>query len=288
MRTFDEMLAEAERRGPVPMALAPAHDPKAVAAAREAARRGIARPILFGTEAGLAGIEAEGLEVRTFPTPEAAVEGAMAGAAAGEVRGVLKGHVETAPFLKAALAHLREGRLLVHVTVLQIPGWDRFLLISDAGVVAQPTLEQKVEILRRAVEVAHRLGVERPRVAVVASTEGVHPQLPATLDAAALTQMNRRGQIRGCVVDGPLGFDLAVSPEAARIKGVGGEVAGRADVLLVPDVTAGNLMSKAIIHFGKARMAGVVVGARVPLGIVSRADTERAKLVTLGLMNLLA
>jgi phosphate butyryltransferase len=209
----------------------------------------------------------------------------------GKADVAMKGKVETSDFLRGALSKelgLRTGRLFTHVAAFEIPEFDRLIFISDAGVVVAPNLEQKVEIVQNAIYVAHALGIERPRVAVLAATEVVNPKIPTTLDAANLSKMADRGQIRGGLVDGPLALDNAISPESARIKGIRSEVAGYADILIAPDIEAGNVLAKAITYFAQGKMAGVVVGARCPLILPSRSDTREAKLVSLALGVMLA
>jgi phosphate butyryltransferase len=208
-----------------------------------------------------------------------------------EAHCAMKGRIFTADFLKAALdpsVGLRTAKLLTHVAVFDIPGFDRLVLLSDAGVLVAPTLEQKIHIVQNAVDVAIRLGVDTPRVAVLAAAEMVNPKIPSTMDAASLSKMADRGQIYGGVVDGPLALDNAISPESARIKGIKSEVAGYADILIAPDIEAGNVLAKAITYFAQGKMAGVVVGARCPLILPSRSDTREAKLISLALGVMLA
>jgi len=209
----------------------------------------------------------------------------------GHAQIAMKGKIETGDFLRAALdkeVGLRVGRLLTHVGVFEIPGFDRLLFISDAGVVVAPTMEQKIEIVQNAIYVAQRLGVEEPKVAILAATEMVNPKIPTTLDAANLAKMADRGQIKGGIVDGPLALDNAISLESARIKGIKSEVAGCADILIAPDIEAGNMLAKALTYFAKARMAGIVVGGKSPLIVASRSDPHETKLVSMALGVLLA
>jgi phosphate butyryltransferase len=165
---------------------------------------------------------------------------------------------------------------------------DRLILISDVGVVVSPTLEEKVSIVQNAIDVALALGIELPKVAVLAATEMVNPKIPVSMDASNLSKMAQRGQIKGGLVDGPLALDNAISPHAAEIKGIKSDVAGRADVLIAPDIDAGNILAKAITYFAKGRMAGVVVGSRSPLIMPSRADPPETKLMSIALGVFLA
>jgi phosphate butyryltransferase len=221
---------------------------------------------------------------------EAAVE-VMSLVSQGKADIAMKGKIETSDFLRAALRRelgLRTGRLFTHVAVFEIPGFSRLIFISDAGVIVAPDLEQKVQIVQNAIFVAHAMGISRPRVAVLAATEVVNPKIPTTLDAANLSKMADRGQIRGGLVDGPLALDNAISPESVKIKGIKSEVAGYADVLIAPDIEAGNVLAKAITYFAQGKMAGVVVGARCPLILPSRSDTRENKLISLALGVMLA
>lgn len=204
---------------------------------------------------------------------------------------LVKGKLDTADLLRAVLdreSGLRAGALLTHVGLFDVPGLDRLLYISDGGVVLNPTLHQKMEITRDAVSVAHTLGLAILKVAILAAAEFVTEDMPTTVDAAALTKMADRGQITGALVDGPFGLDNAVSLAAAETKGLRGSVAGRADILIVPSVEAGNLMAKVITFLPGGRMAGIVVGARVPIVITSRADPHQGELFSIALATILA
>ncbi len=290
IRNFAQLREEAKKVGPRVVAIADAQDHEALLAARDAEERGIAHFILIGDCAAIeAEAEAHQVDISHMKIVEEsdrrmAARRAMEMLARGEVHCAMKGKIFTADFLKAALdpsVGLRTGKLLTHVAVFDIPGFDRLILLSDAGVIVAPTLEEKVHIVQNAIDVAHRLGIEMPRVAVLAAAEMVNPKIPSTMDAANLSKMADRGQIYGGIVDGPLALDNAISLEAARIKGIRGEVAGRADILIAPDLEAGNALAKAIIYFAHSDMAGVVVGARMPLILPSRADTHEAKMMSI-------
>jgi len=290
IRNFTQLREEAKRAGPRTVAIADAQDHEALLAARDAEERGIADFVLIGDaaaieqEAAQYQVDISGMRLVQEADRRAAAYRAMEMLSRGEVQCAMKGRIFTADFLKAALdpaVGLRTGKLLTHVAVFDIPGFDRLLLLSDAGVLVAPTLEQKMHIVQNAVDVAHRLGIEMPRVAVLAAAEMVNPKIPSTMDAANLSKMADRGQIYGAIVDGPLALDNAISPEAARIKGIRGEVAGQADILIAPDLEAGNALAKAIIYFAHSDLAGVVVGARMPLILPSRADTHEAKMMSI-------
>ncbi len=231
------------------------------------------------------------MDVVHAPEPHEAAWQVMKLVSEGKADIAMKGRVETSEFLRAALSKelgLRTGRLFTHVAVFEIPLFDRLIFISDAGVIVAPDLEQKVQIVQNAIHVAHAVQIDVPKVAILAATEVVNPKIPTTLDAANLSKMADRGQIRGGLVDGPLALDNAISPESAQIKGIKSEVAGYADILIAPDIEAGNVLAKAITYFAQGKMAGVVVGARCPLILPSRSDTREAKLVSLALGVILA
>ncbi len=216
----------------------------------------------------------------------------------GEAQLLMKGQVQTSTFIKAVLDKasglVEPGRLVTHVTVCGIPSYPRPLLLTDAAITVEPGLEQKVEILRNALAVARALGIARPRVACVAAVEKVSPRVRSTVDAADLVRMAgdpalaARCGIEGIEIQGPLGLDIAISPEAARVKGVAGPVAGRADILLMPGLDAANALYKSLTCFAGAVMASVVAGAKVPVVLTSRADSEETKYLSLGLALKLA
>ncbi len=289
---FDDLRAAAQAGERRTVVVVGAQQNIVLQAASAAQARNIAEIILIGDEPAIRdvssaeGIDLTGMEVIHEPELTAAARRAMRLVVEGRAHVAMKGKVDSATFLRAALDKelgLRGGGLLSHVAVFQVAALGRLLLISDAGVVVAPTLEQKADIIRNAVYVAHKLGIEQPKVAVLASNEVVNPKMPANIEAAALSKMADRGQITGALVDGPLALDNAISPQAAQIKGIASPVAGYADILIPPDIEAGNLMAKAIIYFGGCHMAGVVVGAQVPLILPSRSDPPEAKLDSLAL-----
>lgn len=283
------------RRGRHTIAIAGADQRESVLAASHVSHNGMARCILVGDERRIRALAAEeGVDLsdtqvvdETDPTRAALL--AALKVSRGEADLLMKGRISTADFMRGALdkdAGLRTGRLLSHVAVFQMPDLKRLILLSDAGVVVAPTLEQKVEIIQNAVEVAHALGIAQPRVALLAASEVVNAKIRATVEAAILSKMADRKQITGCLVDGPLAVDSAMSAEAARMKGLDSPVAGNADILVVPDIEAGNMLGKAMNYFGGGVLAGVVVGARCPLVVVSRADPEWSKEVSIALAML--
>jgi phosphate butyryltransferase len=297
VRTFAELLDAARAKGPKRVAIAAGHQSEIMLAGLDAEVAGLAEVILVGDRDEIQRIaRQEGFDIRRMdvvhqPQPREAAYEVMRLVSQGQADIAMKGKVETSDYLRAALSKelgLRTGRLFTHVAAFEIPGFDRLIFISDAGVVVAPDLEQKVQIVQNAIYVAHALGISLPRVAILAATEVVNPKVPTTLDAANLSKMADRGQIQGGLVDGPLALDNAISPESARIKGIKSEVAGYADILITPDIEAGNVLAKAITYFAEGKMAGVVVGARCPLIVASRSDTREAKLVSLALGVMLA
>ncbi len=297
VRTFAELLEAARTKGPKTVAVAAGHQSEVMLASLDAEMAGLAEVVLVGDSdkirqiATEEGFDISRMEVIHEPLPHNAAWQVMKLVSEDKADIAMKGKVETSDFLRAALSKelkLRTGRLFTHVAAFEIPEFDRLIFISDAGVVVAPDLEQKVQIVQNAIYVAHGLGIRLPRVAVLAATEVVNPKIPTTLDAANLSKMADRGQIQGGLVDGPLALDNAISPESARIKGIKSEVAGYADILIAPDIEAGNVLAKAITYFAQGKMAGVVVGARCPLILPSRSDTREAKLVSLALGVMLA
>ena len=296
-RTFAELLEAAKSRGPKTVAVAAGHQSEIMLAGLDAEVAGLAEVVLVGDTDQIKKIaDDENFDISRMEMIHAARSRdaawqVMRLVSDGQADIAMKGKVETSDFLRAALSrdlNLRTGRLFTHVAVFEIPGFDRLIFISDAGVTVAPDLEQKVQIVQNAIDVARALEINQPRVAVLAATETVNPKIPTTLDAANLSKMADRGQIKGGLVDGPLALDNAISPESARIKGIRSEVAGYADILIAPDIEAGNVLAKAITYFAQGKMAGVVVGARCPLILPSRSDTREAKLISLALGVILA
>lgn len=269
--------------------------PEAISAAVDAWQEGLMVPILVGPRtrieeaAAQAGVALDGLRIIDAEHSHAAAVHAVALAASGEVDALMKGSLHSNELLEAVVAPaagLRTGRRVSHVFLLDVPGYPRPLLVTDAAINIAPTLAHKRDICQNAIDFAHRLGIAEPRVAILAAVETVETTMPATLDAAALTVMAQRGQITGAKVDGPLAFDNAISPAAAHMKGIVSPVAGIADILLVPDLEAGNILAKQLVHLSGADAAGLVLGARVPIILTSRADSLRARLASVALARL--
>nr|WP_321441413.1 bifunctional enoyl-CoA hydratase/phosphate acetyltransferase [uncultured Hyphomonas sp.] len=252
-------------------------------------------PVLIGPRAKIeaaaaeAGVSLDGFRIIETEHSHAAAEKAVEMAVSGEVSVLVKGSLHTDELLGAVVAPdsgLRTERRISHVYAMDIPAYDKPLIVTDAAVNILPSLDQKRDICQNAVDLMHQLGVEAPLVAVLAAVETVNDSMPATLDAAALTVMAARGQISGARVDGPLAFDNAISMAAARTKGIVSPVAGQADILLVPDLEAGNMLAKQLIYFADAIAAGLILGARVPIVLTSRADPLTARMASAALARL--
>lgn len=266
-------------------------------AALAAANAGLIVPVLIGPRARIAdaaraaGADIAALRLVDAPTPAAAATQAVALARAGEVAMLMKGDLHTDDFMHAIVASeggLRTARRISHVDHMDVPDYPRPLLLTDAAVNVTPSLAEKAGIVQNAIDLAHVLGVAKPRVAILAAVETVSARLPSTLDAAALCKMADRGQITGGVLDGPLGFDNAINEAAAAEKGIVSPVAGRADILLVPDLEAGNMLAKQLTFLSGADAAGVVLGASVPIILTSRADSASTRLASCALGVLMA
>ncbi len=295
IRNFEQLMEAAIQRGPVRVALAVSQDLAALSALVAAKRSGLAEARLFGVrEETLRLLARVKVEAEAFPEIEDIGDAEQAALAAvdavkrGDADILMKGMVKTSVFLKCVLhaeRGLRTGRLLSDVFVFQDPRrtGNQLVMITDGGVTLRPNLAQKLEILKNAVAVAHALGNEQPRVAVLSAVETVNPDLPSTVDAAVLAKMNERGQVTGCIVDGPLALDNAISAEAAKLKHLTSAVAGQADILLCPDIESANMLAKGTTYFAGFRLAHVIVGAAAPVLIPSRADTADAKLLSIAL-----
>ncbi|MGN7293699.1 bifunctional enoyl-CoA hydratase/phosphate acetyltransferase [Rhizobium sp. SAFR-030] len=262
----------------------------------ELKEQGLIGPVLVGPEhkirsvADAAGLSLAGIEIEPVEHSHAAADRSVELASTGKVEALMKGSLHSDELLSAVIRSpaLRSGRRMSHVYVMDIPAYDRLLTITDAAINIKPDLDDKRDICQNAIDFLHVLGIAQPRVAVLAAVETVNSKMPATLDAAALTVMAARGQIEGAIVDGPLAFDNAISIEAASAKGIRSPVAGEADILLVPDLEAGNMLAKQLIYFAGADAAGLVLGARVPIILTSRADPAKVRTASAALAKLMA
>jgi phosphate acetyltransferase len=261
----------------------------ALRGAVEGAVGGIILPTLIGDEPRIKALAAEiGVDISSYPiihaeTDRQAAEIGVSLCRSGKSQVLMKGSLHTDDLMRAALKSdtgLRTSRRVSHVFVMDTPAYDRTLLIADAAINIEPDLEDKVQIVQNTIDLAHVLGIPEPKVAILSAVETVNPKIKSTLDAAALCKMADRGQIKGGILDGPLAFDTAVSAKAAEIKGLVSPVAGQADILIVPDLVSGNTLAKQLEYLGGAELAAIIVGARVPIILTSRADSAETRLAS--------
>ena len=294
---FAKLFRRCQGLAPVSCAVAHPCDRDSLLGPLEAAKRGLIIPVLVGPEARIRAVaDAEGVDLspyRIVPVEHshAAAERAVAMARAGEVESLMKGSLHTDELMAAVVPSatgLRTARRMSHVFLMDVPAYPRVLLVTDAAINIYPTLEDKVDIVQNAIDLARVLGLAQPKVAILSAVETVNPKIQSTLDAAALCKMADRGQITGGVLDGPLAFDNAISEEAARTKKIVSPVAGKADILLVPDLEAGNMLAKQLQYLAGADSAGIVLGTRVPIVLTSRADSVRTRIASAAVMALVA
>lgn len=287
----------AQIKGPKKVAVAAASEAHVIEAVNEARIEGLIQPILFGNPERIRkiatelGIQADNLEVHPARDPVEATVLATKAVASGAADILMKGLVHSSDFLRAALNKewgLRTGKLLSHVLVFESKGYDRLFLMSDGAMNINPDLKAKIQIVENAVTLAHALGIPKPKVALLAAVEVVNPEMETAVEDAIIAKMADRGQIKGATIDGPLALDNAVSLEAARIKGIQSPVAGKADILIVDNIDVGNVFYKSLIYFARVRGAGIIMGAKAPLVLTSRADPEEVKFLSLALAVILA
>ncbi len=294
---YDQLIAAARAIGPVAVAVAHPCDGHALEAALDAARMGLIEPVLVGPRARiLAAADAAGLDVSALPLVDTEHSHASAACAVelvreGKAAALMKGSLHTDELMGAVVSSstgLRTARRLSHCFVMEVPGRAEPLIITDAAVNIVPTLDAKVDIVQNAIDLAHVLRFPEVRVAILAAVETVSAKMPSTIDAAALCKMADRGQITGAVLDGPLAMDNAIDLQAAALKHIVSPVAGRANVLVAPDLEAGNMLAKSLTFMAGAAAAGIVLGARVPLILTSRADSVAARLASCAVAVLVA
>jgi phosphate butyryltransferase len=296
IRRLQELVDLAQEKPPTRVAVAAAAHKLVLQSVQRSVDLGLIVPLLVGREedireeAAAIGWELHDEHIVSTETNRAAAQAAVDLVRDGEAQVLMKGYLHTDEMLRAVLAHetgLRTDRLLSHVFVLEVPTYHKLLLITDAAINIHPDITEKASITQNAVDLARRLGVERPKVAGLSSIETINPNIPSTVHAACLSKMAERGQIKGAIVDGPLAFDNAISAEAAEEKGIDSPVAGDVDVVVVPDLDAGNILSKNLEYLASAKMAGVVMGALAPVVLTSRSDPPRARVYSLALASLL-
>lgn len=293
---YTPFIDEARSLRPIRAAIVHPCSRAAIMGAIEVRDEGLLDPLLIGPEARIraaadeAGVSLDGMDIENTEHSHAAAARAVELAVARRVEVLVKGSLHTDELLGAVVAResgLRTERRISHAYVMDVPAYGKPVIVTDAAINIAPTLDHKRDIAQNAIDLMRLLGTEQPRVAVLAAAETVNASMPATLDAAALTVMAARGQITGGLVDGPLAFDNAISPEAARTKGIASAVAGQADILLVPDLEAGNMLAKQLIYFAGSTAAGLVLGARVPIVLTSRADPLSARIASAALARLI-
>ena len=293
---FARLLNRCEPLEPVSCAVAHPCDRLSLLGALESARRRLIVPVLVGPAARIQSVAAannvdiSGFRLISTAHSHASAAAAVALARAGEVETLMKGSLHTDEIMAEILSSqsgLRTDRRVSHVFVMDVPAYDRILFVTDAAINIEPSLDEKADILRNAIDLARALGVEQPKVAILSAVETVNSDIRSTLDAAALCKMADRDQITGAILDGPLAFDNAISEYAARTKSIRSPVAGRADILLVPNIEAGNMLAKQLQYFAGADSAGVVLGARVPVVLTSRADNVRMRVGSAAVVKLL-
>ena len=293
---FERLVAAAQGHAPVVTAVAHPCDRASLESAIEAARLKLITPILVGPPTRIADVAAKerldiaGMEIVASEHSEDSGRKAVELVRAGRAEAIMKGSLHTDELMAAVVARegLRTARRISHAFIMDVPGHPEALMISDAAVNIAPSLKDKVDIVQNAIDLAHALGVEDIRVAILSAMETVNPDVPSTIEAAALCKMADRGQITGAKLDGPLALDNAISPEAASIKKIVSPVAGRANVLIVPDLEAGNMLAKSMSFLSGADAAGLVLGARVPIILTSRADALLTRLASCAVASLMA
>jgi phosphate acetyltransferase len=294
---YEALLARCRGLEPVPTAVAHPCEETALAGALEAAEHGLIAPILVGPAASIreiattCGMALGQIRIVDAPHSQASATQAVDLVRRGEAELLMKGSLHTDELLHAVVSRetgLRTGRRISHVFLMDVPTYHKVLIVTDAAINIAPTLDEKVDICQNAIDLAIALGVAQPKVAILAAIETVSSKMPATQDAAALCKMADRRQITGALLDGPLAFDNAINREAARIKGIISDVAGDPDILLVPDLEAGNMLAKQLTFLASADSAGLVLGARVPIILTSRADSVRSRIASCAVAMLAA
>ncbi|MGN8920110.1 phosphate butyryltransferase [Lachnospiraceae bacterium HCP28S3_F9] len=298
IRSFKELIEKVQNGEPQTLSVAVAQDADVLLSVWNAYQNRIIQgAYLVGNEKEIREIAKEqGIDLSKFEIvneeekPEACAA-AIKLVREGKASLPMKGFVDTSVALKALLNKeygLRTGNLICHVGLMEVAGFDRMFLLSDSAMTIAPTLEQKVDLIKACTQIAHAMGNDNPKVAVLCAVEKVNPKMPATLDAAELTRMNEEGEITGCMVKGPLAMDNAVSVEAARHKGIDHPVAGNADILITPDIEAGNILNKSMEYFAKCEKAGCIMGAAKPMVLTSRASSDTSKMNSIALAVLAA
>lgn len=294
---YEQMLVRCKSLNPIPTAVAHPCEQSALSGAIEAGELGLIVPILVGPRGRIeataksAGIDIGKYEIVDAPNSHASAAAAVALLRESKAELLMKGSLHTDELMSAVVSReggLRTGRRISHVFVMDVPTYHKVLFVTDGAINIAPTLEDKVDICQNAIDLITALGVKQPKVAILSAVETVTSKMPSTIDAAALCKMTERGQITGAILDGPLAFDNAISKEAAETKHIRSLVAGDPDILLAPDLEAGNMLAKQLTFLANADSAGLVLGARVPIILTSRADSVRARIASCGIAMLAA
>lgn len=293
IRNFNEIVKLAQEKGPKKVAVAVAQDKEVMLSIDKAFKLGIVEPILIGDKNDIEEIaDKNNIIIKGFEIIDSKDKLEVCHIATnliqdGEASVLMKGFVDTSIILKAVLNKevnlFNKGNLLSHVGVLELPGYDRLFIISDSAMNIAPSLEEKIKIINNAIKVANALDNDNPKIAIICAVEKVNEKMPATFDAYELAQMNEKGEITGCIIGGPFALDNAVSINAAKHKGINHPVAGNADILITPNIESGNILNKSMEYFGNAQKAGIIMGAKIPIVLTSRASSVDSKLNSISL-----
>lgn len=292
LKTLNSFIEISKQKPVKTIAVAAAEDEPVLSAVANALKEGIVVPVLVGNRSKIEKIsdtinfDLTGIEIIEENNPSSAAKICVKMIKEDKAQILMKGLIGTADYLRAILDKdngLRKGALLSHIAFFDTEYYHKLIAVTDVAQNIAPDLQEKISIIQNSVDLFHRLGVKNPKIAAVCAVETVNPKMQATIDAAMLTMMNRRGQIKGCIIDGPLGLDNAISKEAAEHKGIISDVSGDVDLILTPDIEAGNVLYKSLTYFAGATVAALILGATVPVILTSRADSEKSKLMSIAL-----
>ncbi|HHV46506.1 MAG TPA: phosphate butyryltransferase [Tissierellia bacterium] len=297
VKTFSELIAAAQQKDPKKLSVAVAEDIEVLSAVKKAKELNIVEPILVGNREKIEeisreiGFDLKDIEIVDEKDGQLAARKATELVSSGKAHILMKGLIDTSIIMKQVLDKeigLRTEKIISHVAVFDVDTYHKLLFVTDAAMNISPDLNQKKDIILNAVSLAHSMGIDNPKVAVIAAKEKVSPKMEATIHAKELAEMNKNGEITGCIVDGPFALDNAISRKAAETKGIKSEVAGDADILLMPYIEAGNVLYKSLTYFANSKNAGIILGAKAPIVLTSRADSEETKLYSIVLAVLLS
>jgi len=290
--SFDQLISTVKNKKRKRLAIASAEGEEIIEAVKKAVEEGIISPVLIGDQNKIEQLcqkkklTLDEVEIVNVPDPKLTGKVAVQMVKEGKAEMLMKGKVDTSTLLKAVLdkeSGIRSGALLSHVAVVEVKSYPKLMLVTDGGMNIKPDIKQKADIIRNAVDVAKKLGIEKPKVACLSAVELVNPDMPETVDAAGLVKMAERGDIKDAIIDGPIAFDVAINVESARMKGIDSPVAGETDIFLMPDIASGNIFVKSLIYLAGAKVGGVVVGAGAPIVLLSRSDSAEMKLYSIAL-----